>query len=310
MQKLAFAAVSRNYFNMPVWIAQHRGMFADEGLEVAIELHEGVDEVTDRLRDGRVQLAYGITVHVVLDVEAGGYLEIVGGNVNRLPFSLVTGKTIRTFDDLRGKTVGVSSLDAGSSSLVMKLLSARGLEFPRDYRMKAVGPILTRWAMLQSGEIDAGLQGAPLDYIAADQGFNSLCEPRREVPYFQFTSLNVDGRWASANRDLMLRFMRAFVRAHQWFFGNREAATPIATAETGIEKSYALRAWDEYTMEEIFPRDGDANTAAVQSLIEISSLIRAMPNRVKGSADGYINRSFLNAALHDLAPSPAGSPQC
>ena len=306
MQKLAFAAVSRNYFNMPVWVAQHRGMFADEGLEVAIELHEGVDEVTDRLRDGRVQLAYGVTEQVVLDVEAGGYMEIVGGNVNRLPFSLITGKSIRTFDDLRGKTVGVSSLNAGSSSLVRKLLSARGLECPRDYRMKAVGPILARWAMLQSGKIDAGLQGAPLNYIAADQGFNSLCEPRREVPYFQFTSLNVDGRWAKANGDLMLRFMRAFVRAHQWFFANREAATPIATAETGIEKSYALRAWDEYTAEEIFPRDGDASTAAVQSLIDISALIRAMPSRVKNSADGYINREYLNTALRDLAASPAG----
>ena len=306
MQKLAFAAVSRNYFNMPVWIASHQGLFADEGLDVSIELHEGVNEVTDRLRDGRVQLAYGITEHVVLDSDAGGSLEIVGGNVNRLPFSLVTAKSIRSFDQLRGKTVGVSSLDAGSSSLVMKLLSARGLEFPRDYQMKAVGPILARWAMLLSGEIDAGLQGAPLNYIAADQGFNSLCEPRQEVPYFQFTSLNVDGRWARVNQDLMLRFMRAFVRAHQWFFGNREAATPIAIAETGIERSYSLRAWDEYTADEIFPRDGDANTAAVQSLIEISSLIRSVPNRVKRSADDYINRDYIRAAWRELAAAPAG----
>jgi ABC-type nitrate/sulfonate/bicarbonate transport system substrate-binding protein len=306
MQKLAFAAVSRNYFNMPVWIAQHQGLFTDEALEVSIELHEGVDEVTNRLRDGRVQLAYGITEHVVLDSEAGGALEIVGGNVNRLPFSFVTGKSIRTFDDLRGKTVGVSSLDAGSSSLVMKLLSARGLEFPRDYRMKAVGPILTRWEMLQSGEIDAGLQGAPLNYIAADQGFPSLCEPREEVPDFQFTSLNVDNRWAAANEPLMRRFMRAFVRAHHWFFSNREASAAIASAETGIARSYALRAWDEYTADDIFPRDGDASTAAVQSLIEISSLIRAVPNRVKSSADGYINRAYLTAALDDLNGSPEG----
>jgi ABC-type nitrate/sulfonate/bicarbonate transport system substrate-binding protein len=306
MQELAFAAVSRNYFNMPVWIASRQGLFADEGLDVRIELHEGVDEVTERLRDGRVQLAYGITEHVVLDSEVGGALEIVGGNVNRLPFSLVTAKSIRTFDQLRGKTVGVSSLDAGSSSLVMKLLSARGLEFPRDYRMKAVGPILARWAMLQSGEIDAGLQGAPLNYIAEDQGFHCLCEPRQEVPYFQFTSLNVDSRWASANEALMRRFMRAFVRAHQWFFANREAATPVAMAETGIEKSYAIRAWDEYAADEIFPRDGDANTAAVQSLIEISSLIRSVPNRGKRTADGYINRDYIRAAWSDLAAAPAG----
>jgi hypothetical protein len=42
-------------------------------------------------------------------------------------------------------------------SLVIKLLAARGLEYPRDYRMRAVGPIPARWEMLQSGEIDAGL---------------------------------------------------------------------------------------------------------------------------------------------------------
>src|SRR3981081_2686975 len=203
MEKIIVTAVSRNYFNMPVWIARHQGMFADEGLDVSIELHEGVDEVTNRLRDGRVQLAYGITEHVVLDSEAGGFLEIVGGKVNRLPFSFVTGKSIKTFDDLRGKTVGVSSLDAGSSSLVRKLLSARGLEYPRDYNMRAVGPILARWELLQSGEIDAGLQGAPLNYMAVDQGFPSWCEHRQQGPYFQFTSLNTDSRWADANSAIM-----------------------------------------------------------------------------------------------------------
>ena len=303
MDKLTFTAVSRNYFNLPIWVAKHRGMLADEGLDVAIELYEGVDEVTNRLRDGRAQIGYGITEHVVLDSEAGGFLEIVGGNVNRLPFSLIAGKTIRSFEDLRGKTVGVSSIQAGSSSLVMKLLAARGLEYPRDYKMRAVGPILARWEMLQSGEIDAGLQGAPLNYIAVDQGFSSLCEPREEVPYFQFTSLNVDKRWAEANGDVMHRFMRAFVRAHEWFFANRDGVTPIAMTETGITEAYALRAWNEYTADAIFPRDGDANDAAVQALIEISSLIRAVPNRTKSRGADYINRSYWHAAQRDIAGS-------
>jgi len=71
--------------------------------------------------------------------------------------------------------------------------------------------------------------------------------------------------------------MRAFVRAHEWFFANRDAAASIAMTETGITEDYARRAWEEYTADEIFPRDGDANTAAVQALIEISSLIRAVP---------------------------------
>ncbi len=305
MKKLIFTAVSRNYFNLPIWIAQHRGMLAAEGLDVTIELYEGVDEVTNRLRDGRAQIGYGITEHVVLDSESGGHLEIVGGNVNRLPFSLITGKSIRSVEGLRGKTVGVSSIEAGSSSLVMKLLAARGLHYPDDYNIRAVGPILARWEMLQSGEIDAGLQGAPLNYIAIDQGFGSVCEPRQEVPDFQFTSLNVDKRWAKANADIMQRFMRAFVRAHDFFFENRDGVTPIAMAETGITENYALRAWDEYTMDEIVPRDGDASDAAVQALIEISSLIRAVPNRTRSSASDYINRSYLHAAQREIAADRA-----
>jgi hypothetical protein len=103
----------------------------------------------------------------------------------------------------------------------------------------------------------------------------------------------------------MHRFMRAFVRAHDFFFASRDGVTPIAMAETGITENYAQRAWDEYTKDEIFPRDGDANDAAVQALIEISSLIRAVPNRTKSSASDYINRFYLHAAQRDLAAGNA-----
>ncbi len=300
IDQLRFAAVSRNYFNMPLWVGVETGLFREQGIEVHVELHEGVDEVTDRLVDGRVDLAYGITEHVILDNETGGGSEIIGGNVNRLPFSLIAGKDIRGWQDMRGKVVGVSSLEAGSSSLVMRLFEAQGLHHPQDYRMVAVGPILARWELLQSGGIDAGLQGAPLDYIANDAGYPTLAEPRSTFPDFQFTSLHVMRDWARGHHDLVMRFMRAFILAHRWFYANREAAADIAVAQTGVARHYADRAWDEYVAAKIFPRDGDASDAAVQALIEISGLIRALPNRTRTHAADYINRSYLHAAHASL----------
>jgi ABC-type nitrate/sulfonate/bicarbonate transport system substrate-binding protein len=300
MTPLRFAAVSRNYFNMPVWIGVDQGLFREEGIDLTVELHEGVDEVTNRLANGTVQLAFGITEHVVLDVESGGKSEIIGGNVNRLPFSLIAGKGINGFEDMRGKVVGVSSLEAGSSSLVMRLFEAHGLHHPADYTINAVGPILARWEKLQSGEIQAGLQGAPLNYIAMDAGFSTLADPRSTFPDFQFTSLHVLAPWAAANRDLVVRFMRAFIRAHKWFYANRDGAAAIAMRETGVARHYADRAWDEYVEAEIFPRDGDASDAAVQALIEISGLIRALPQRTKTQAADYINREYLQEARASL----------
>lgn len=300
MTPLRFAAVSRNYFNMPVWIGVDQGLFRDEGIDLAVELHEGVDEVTNRLANGTVQLAFGITEHVILDAESGGESEIIGGNVNRLPFSLIAGKGINGFADMRGKVVGVSSLEAGSSSLVMRLFEAHGLHHPDDYTIKAVGPILARWEKLQSGEIQAGLQGAPLNYIATDAGYPTLADPRSTFPDFQFTSLHVLAPWAAANRDLVVRFMRAFIRAHEWFYAERDGATAIAMRETGVARHYADRAWDEYVAAEIFPRDGDASDAAVQALIEISGLIRALPQRTRTRAADYINRDYLREAWASL----------
>lgn len=301
MTALKLAAVSRNYFNLPLWIGLHAGLFAAEGLDVSLELYEPIDEVTERLRDGRVRLACGVTEHVIVDREKGGSLEIIAGNVNKLPFTLIARPAIRNFQDLRGGTVGVSSIEAGSSSLVMKILAAHGLEYPRDYRLRAVGPILARWSMLQTGEIDAGLQGAPLNYIAVDAGFTALAEPRAEFPHFQFTSLNADARWAAENRETVTAFLRAYVRAHRWLYARKQAATRVAVAETGVEERYAARAWDEYTEDEIFPRDGDASDAGVAALIETSALIRALPARAGRPAAEYINRVYLNAARAGLS---------
>lgn len=293
---LRLATVSRNYFNLPIWIALHQGCFAAEGLDVTLEIHEPIDAVYERLRDGHVQFACGVTEHVILDRERGGWQEILAGNVNKLPFSFIGARHISSIEDLRGGTIGVSSIEAGSSSLILKILAAHGLEYPRDYKLLACGPILARWEKLQSGEIDAGLQGVPLNHIAVDAGYTDLGDPRALFPDFQFTSLNVDSRWASGNRDTTIAFLRAWVRAHRWFFANREGANRIAMAETGVSEHYADRAWRECTEAGIFPADGRASVPAVQTLIEVSALIRALPSRATIRAESYINSSYMDAA--------------
>jgi ABC-type nitrate/sulfonate/bicarbonate transport system substrate-binding protein len=288
--------VSRNYFNLPFWIGLHRGLFAAEGVDVALELHEPIDAVTERLRDGRVEVACGVTEHVILDAEAGGELEIVAGNINKPPFSLIAAPGTRGIEGLRGKTIGVSSLDAGSSSLVMDLMLSHGLRHPEDYRLVACGPILARWEKLRTGEIDAGLQGAPLDYIAEDAGFVRVADLRTMFADFQFTSINVRRGWARENRALLVAFLRGLAHAHRWFFANRDGCTEIAVAETGITPDYARRAWDEYTAARVFPPDADASRVGVQTLIEVSGLIRALPGRRRAGAEDYIDRSYLREA--------------
>ena len=97
----------------------------------------------------------------------------------------------------------------------------------------------------------------------------------------------------------MLRFCRGFLRAHERFYADRALAVRLAEQEAGIAPRYAEAAWDDYTREAIFPRDGEASEAGVQALIDISALIRELPSRPRRAAD-YIDRRWL-AAARELA---------
>ena len=48
-----------------------------------------------RVRDGRAQFAYGVTGRAVLDAEAGGRQAIIGGNVDKLPYSFIARPEVR-----------------------------------------------------------------------------------------------------------------------------------------------------------------------------------------------------------------------
>ena len=296
MDKLTVATVARNYYNLPLWIGQARNFFAEAGLDVTLIENDSVDVVTACLRNGEAQLARGITEHVILDQESGGHLEIVAGSINRLPFSLICKPSIKSIAELKGKVIGASSVDAGSSSLIMEILAQDGLKHPADYTIRAVGPMMSRWELLQSGEIDGGLQGVPMNFIALDAGFNTLIEPSDRFPDFQFSSFNADARWAAGNRAVLVRFLRAYLQATDWYYANRELASDLAVGRMKLGRDYALRAWDECVATGIMPRDGKASIAAVQTLIDVSGLIRALPTRTKARAADYINHSYLDEA--------------
>ena len=301
MHTIKIGLVSRNYFNLPIWIAVHQGFFADEEINPELHIIEGIALVDERLDACELDIALSVTENVIVYREQGSDLCILGGNINRLPFSFIARAGITSIADLKGKKIGVSAVESGSSSLIMRLLAAEGLHYPTDYTLIPCGPIWARWEMLQKGEIDAGLQGAPLDYIALDQGYVDLGDPREVFPDFQFVSLNSTRRWIDTDPDRLVKFMRAFLRAHDWFYENKKRSTEIAVQEMGIEAHYADRAWDEYVRDEIFPRDGKASSKAIECLIDVSSVIRAMPSRSATRAEQYIDHSYLEQARRSLS---------
>jgi ABC-type nitrate/sulfonate/bicarbonate transport system substrate-binding protein len=292
-----FGIGSSNYFNMPCWVAQHTRLFEKHGITLQPDVYHSIEEADEGLRGGRFPLAFQATEGAITSIEQGAPLKIIGGNLERLPFSFIGTPDVDSVAGLRGKVIGVSSLAAGTSSLLRGFLEQEaGLKYGTDYDMRAVGMIPTRWALLKEGKINAGLQGIPLDIIAVEAGFRVIGDIRSYVGELEFASLVVNTDWAAGNRGLVCDFMRALVSAHVWLGRNREASADITVREMEIERRHALLAWDAYVEGGIFPADGDVSTAGLRAMIELTAQVRGNSARTGTSPESYVDRSYYLAA--------------
>lgn len=239
--------VTAAFFYTPYWAALKNGWYAQRGLDVEIQNLGGIDPITRAQKEDRLEIGVGSPEHVIHDAERGGDLRMIGGNVNRLTHSLIVQPQIRTLDDLRGKRIGVAARTAGTSSLFMGVLEARGLHYPGDYEVVEVGAVPPRHEMLLRGEIDAGMQTDPHNYMAEDAGLTNLGPLSQWIPDFQFTSINVRKSWAEKHPAETISFLAATIQGSRFMLEQREAAIDIASEHMKIERRYLEKAWADHT---------------------------------------------------------------
>lgn len=291
------------FFYVPYWAALEQGFYADAGLDVTVTAFGGIEPVTQALRDGSIQVGVGSPEHVIHDVEAGGDLRMVGGNVNRLTHDLIAQPEIKQLEDLRGKVIGVSSLSGGTSSLFMEIMKGVGLEHPRDYTLVAAGVVPPRHEMLMRREIDAGMQTDPHNYIAEDAGLSNLGPVSQWIPYFQFTSVNVRLGWADSHPDTLTRFLVASIRGSRWMANDQAGAVDLARRRMGVEERYAVRAWHDHIDGDALPLDLHLDSRSIQTAMDMIRNDRSSTFTIpiEAAPGRYVAERFLQQAQRSAA---------
>jgi ABC-type nitrate/sulfonate/bicarbonate transport system substrate-binding protein len=185
-------------------------------------------------------------------------LVMIGGIINGLSHDIVAGKKYKSIEELRGATFGASSLTSGTVTAMKAALKAKGLEYPRDYKILVLaGGSSANLAALQSGQIAATTVAIPLNYIAEESGLNIVGRLIDAVPEFELSALAVKRSWAEKNRALAVRFMKAIAQTHRWMYDNKEAAIDFLAREMQLKPAYARRGWEYYTQQQIWHPDAD-----------------------------------------------------
>lgn len=309
--QINIAIVSRTIFYLPVWLAAERGYFKDAGLDVRIEVFDNAEKINAALRDNAVQIAISTPESIIVDALKGGSLRMVAGNAGRLPHFVIARPEIHSIADLRGKTIGVLSNEEGTTYLVPEVTRSAGLQ-PTDYTVKAVGGAPTRWRLLRSGEIDAGLQPFPLSYEAEAAGFSNLGPLAKFVPDWQFTSVNVDLRWAEGHRAELVSALRAMQRGLDAIATDHDTAINVAARELKTDAKLAERAIQDTARLGILTPNMDISAVGTRRVHEALVAAKLVPNEplmLERVSDTRFLRESRDIVLRDLGSQMVGGTQ-
>ena len=292
-------------FNWPVWVAQRMGWFADAGLEVQLTPTPGSVFQLTGLIEGRFDLGITLIDNVAAYREGQGEVPAVGKDLiglmahdTRILPALITLPEVRSYADLRGRTLSLDATRTGYANVLYAMLEKGGLGRD-DYKLDSIGGVKQRFDALLARKHAGALFNSPFESLLEAQGFTRLDTARSVAASYQ--GMVVAGRreWIAANRASVVGFLRALLRSIAWLYdpANRTEAFQIHDAEIpGAPAGSAATAHGIlFHPQHGLPRDGMIEQAAVAVVLDLRSRF-GVPKRALGSPQDYYDLRYLDDA--------------
>ncbi|MBI4320320.1 MAG: ABC transporter substrate-binding protein [Chloroflexi bacterium] len=296
-----YAVPNANPDYLPVYAAMEKGFFKQENIEMDIILIPTGDKLSAALIGGSLDVARYAPDPTMRAVEMGEKLTIVLGGTNTPTYSLITQKDVKSYNDLKGKLVGVSSLSSSDAYFTRKMLAANGLKDKVDYDLIQVGGTPERVAALRAGSIAGALLLPPQDQRTVDEGLSRLDTATNVVKTYAWSMHTVKRDWAEKNEAALLALSRAFIKGTRWVYDpkNKEEGISILMQQTKLEDKYARQVFDTYIKSSTWDKDGAISVPGLQAVIdalaESGDLKPPLPKVEK-----FIDTSYWDKAMKTL----------
>ena len=289
---LRIAVVSRTIFYLPAWTAEKQGFFKQAGIAPSIEVYDAADRILTDLRAGSHQIGITSIENVIAESYKGSPLRVVAGSAQRPPHFIIAQPEIKTLADLKGKLIGVVSMQEGTTFFVKDIAAKGGFDVA-DVKVQAVGGSPTRARLLKERKIDAGLQPYPLSYEAEAAGFSNLGAIADLVPDYQFTSVVVDATWARANRPVLVAFLRALRRGTEYMFAHPDESAELGAQELRTTPANARRALEDTARMDVLARDLAITDKSLMRVFDSVKSAGLVPADAAYDRSRFVDESFL-----------------
>lgn len=284
--------------NLPLFVGQEKGIFAQHGLEVELTYTPNSVEQIRGILAEKWDLCHTAADNVLAYVEGERADLFMFMGVARGSLSLYARPEIARIADLKRKKLGVDAVTTGYAFVLQKILKANGV-LPGDYELVSVGNTQLRYEALKKGEVSAVLLTPPENRRADGEGFRCLAISEDYLPDYQGSVGAATRTWAAAHEEILVRYIRAYRECLAWVFapGNREEGAALLARRAELPPDAARRTMEESILDPRFGIIPDArlNTEGLATVIALRGEMGFLKPPLPGVDKYYDPRYFERA---------------
>ena len=223
LTKIKITSPSRSIAFSDIYVAIDRDFFREEGLEAEL-VQARPDLGMAGLIAGEVDADTAVGAAGTAS-QRGLPIKVVAVTLYRPLFWLVTRPEYKSVAELKGLTLGITSLNGIQHRTASHLLRRSGLDPAKDITSIVIGGAPTLLSAITSGSIQVTALSPPTIIVARDKfKMRVLGEPPKDVVALQ-SGFSVSEKQLAEKRDLVRRILRARAKAHKYLLENEKGAS-------------------------------------------------------------------------------------
>ena len=297
LKKIRMGSSSTNVSFLALYTALHRGFFKDEGIDLEI-IYMPANLASTAVQNGDIDYNGAVTGTIGAAVR-GQPMKVLLFTVAKPFLFLISKKEIKDMRQLRGKKVAGSSPGGSATLIADKVLKHFGLEPGRDVALLPMGGSAAgRFAVLDTGVVDASFLSVPENILALEKGYNELVFAG-DVIEFPQNGFGTSDKKIRDNPDEVYRMVRATLRGLQfvWDKSNHEAVVNVLMKQWRMSDQ-KMAAETFRHVARVLTRDAYVKPESVQVLIDLARESAKVTKPV--SIADVVDYSFLDRARREL----------
>lgn len=233
MKNITIAQFGHLFLYLPVYVAERKGYYKDEGLNVRLVSTGGDEKTFAAVSSGNAQFGVADPTFVAIARSRGQGGMIVAQVVNGVPFWGVAFKDsikpIEKMEDLKGLKLATFSAPSTSYTVMKKILQNNGK--PIDATIVQGAPTGSIVAMVQANQADIAMELEPTASIAVSNGAHVVISLQKKFGDFAITGLSCSEEFLKEHPKDVVAVTRALDRAMKYIHSDYEGTLAVAKQE-------------------------------------------------------------------------------